>query len=71
MLTKQREKKLDGNYTRILCAVLNKIFGAAPHKITAIRPPTPASYKLSKKNEQDLLRTTGEAKDELISDVLL
>ena len=36
-LTKRLEKKLDGNYTRMLRAILNK-----PHKTPNIRPP--ASY---------------------------
>ena len=41
-LTKRLEKKLDGHYTRMLRAILNKILVATPHKTPTIRPP--ASY---------------------------
>ena len=41
-LTKRLEKKLDGNYTRILWAILNKSWRQHPHK-TPTEPP-PASY---------------------------
>ena len=37
-LTKCLEKKLDGNYTRMLRAILNKYW--RPHKAPAVRPPT-------------------------------
>ena len=40
MLTKRLEKKLDGNYTRMLRAILNKSWAATPHKAPTIRPPT-------------------------------
>ena len=40
MLTKQLEKKLDGNYTRMLQTILNKSRRQHPHKATTIRPPT-------------------------------
>ena len=39
-LTKQPEKKLDGNYIRILRAILNKSWRQHPHKAAAVRPPT-------------------------------
>ena len=39
-LTKQLEKKLDGKYTRMLRAIMNKVLEAAPHKAAAVRPPT-------------------------------
>ena len=39
MLTKQLEKKLDGNYTRMLRAIFKKIQAATPHKAPTIRPP--------------------------------
>ena len=37
-LTKRLEKKLDGNYTRMLRAILN-VLAATPHKAPTIRPP--------------------------------
>ena len=39
-LTKRKEKKLDGNYTRMLRAILNKSCRVAPHKAAAVRSPT-------------------------------
>ena len=41
-LTKRLEKKLDGNYTRILRAVLNKSWRQHPTRHQTVRPP--ASY---------------------------
>ena len=41
-LTKRLEKKLDGNYTRMLRAILNKSRRQQPHKTPTVRPP--ASY---------------------------
>ena len=38
-LTKRLEKKLDGNYTRMLRAILNKSWRTL-HKTPSIRPPT-------------------------------
>ena len=40
-LTKRLEKKLDGNYTRMLRAILNKSLAATPHKTPTVRPPAP------------------------------
>ena len=40
-LTKRLEKKLDGNYTRMLRAILNKSWRQHPHKAPTIRPPAP------------------------------
>ena len=37
--TKRLEKKLDGNYTRMLRAILNKSWRATPIKAPTIRPP--------------------------------
>ena len=37
-LTKRMEKKLDGNYTRMLRVVLNKSWRQHPHKAAAVRP---------------------------------
>ena len=39
-LTKRMEKKVDGNYTRMLRAILNKSWRQHPHKAAAILPPT-------------------------------
>ena len=39
-LTKRLEKKLDGNYTRMLRAILNKSWRQHPTKAPTIRPPT-------------------------------
>ena len=38
-LTKRLEKKLDGNYTRMLRAILNKSWRATLHKVPIIQPP--------------------------------
>ena len=38
-LTKRMEKKLDGNYTRMLRAILNKSWRQHPHKAPTVRPP--------------------------------
>ena len=38
-LTKRLEKKLDGNYTRMLRAILNKSWRQHPNKAPTIRPP--------------------------------
>ena len=60
-LTKRLEKKLDGNYTRMLRAILNKFLAATPHKApnyTAICLP---SWKLSKLDEPDMQDSAGEA----------
>ena len=53
-LTKRLEKKLDGNYTRMLRAILNKSW--RQHK--AHKAP---SRKLSKLDEPDMQDTAGEA----------
>ena len=38
-LTKRMEKKLDGNYTRILLAILNKSWRQNPTRAAAVRSP--------------------------------
>ena len=40
-LTKRLEKKLDGNYTRMLRAILNKSWRQTPNKTPTVRPPAP------------------------------
>ena len=61
MLTKRLKKKLDGNYTKMLRAILNKSWRQHPtrHQLTATYLP---SRKLSKLYEPDTQDTAGEAK---------
>ena len=40
-LTKRLEKKLDGNYTRMLRANPQQVLAATPHKTPTVRPPAP------------------------------
>ena len=53
-LTKRLEKKLDGNYTRMLRAILNKSWRQYPTR-------RQLSKKLSKLDEPDMQDTAGEA----------
>ena len=69
-LTKRLEKKLDGNYTRMLRAILNKSWWQHPtrHQLYGHLPP------ITKTIQVRWTRHTGHcwrSKDELISDVLL
>ena len=69
-LTKRLEKKLDGNYTRILRAVLNKSWRQHPtrHQLYGHFPPITKTIQVRR------TRHAGHcwrSKDELISDVLL
>ena len=69
-LTKQLEKKLDGNYTRILRAILNKSWRQHPtkHKLYCHLPPITKTIQVRR------TRHAGHcwrSRDELISDVLL
>ena len=57
-LTKRMEKKLEGNYTRMLRAILNKSWRQHPTKQQLYDPP---SRKLSKLDESDMQDTAGEA----------
>ena len=57
-LTKRPEKKLDGNYIRMLRAILNKSWRQHPTNYTATCLP---SRKLSKSDEPDTQDTAGEA----------
>ena len=61
-LTKRLEKKLDGNYTRMLRAVLNKSWRQHPtrHQLYGHLPPP--SRKLYKLDEPDMRDTAGEAR---------
>ena len=69
-LTKQLEKKLDGNYTRMLRAILNKSWRQHParHQLYSHLPP------ITKTIQARRTRHAGHcwrSKDEVISDVLL
>ena len=60
-LMKRLEKKLDGNYTRMLRAVLNKSWRQHPtrHQLYGHLPPSRKLYKL---DEPDMRDTAGEAR---------
>ena len=69
-LTKRLEKKLDGNYTRMLRAILNKSWQQQPtrHQLYGYLPPITKNIQVSR------TRNAGHcwrSKDELVSDVLL
>ena len=69
-LTKQLEKKLDGNYTRMLRAILNKSWRQHPtrHQLYGHLPPITKTIQVRR------TRHAGHcwrSRDELISDVLL
>ena len=69
-LTKRLEKKLDGNYTRMLRAILNKSWRQHPtrHQLYGHLPPIPKTIQVRQ------TRHAGHcwrSKDELVSDILL
>ena len=69
-LTKRMEKKLDGNYTKMLRAILNKSWRKHPiwHKLYGHLPPITKTIKVT------WTRHAGHSwrsRDELISDVVL
>ena len=69
-LTKRLEKKLDGNYTRMLRAILNKSWRQHPtrHQLYGHLPPITETIQVRR------TRHAGHcwrSRDELISDVLL
>ena len=69
-LTKRLEKKLDGNYTRMLRAILNKSWRQHPtrHQLYGHLPPITKTIQVGR------TRHAGHcwrSRDELISDVLL
>ena len=69
-LTKRLEKNLDGNYTRMLRAILNKSWRQHPtrHQLYGHLPPISKTFQVRR------TRHAGHcwrSKDELISDVLL
>ena len=57
---KRLEKKLDGNYTRMLRAILNKSWQQHPQD-TNCTANCPLSRKLFKLDEPDMQDTAGEA----------
>ena len=59
-LTKRLEK-LDGNYTRMLWAILNKSWRQHPEQGTNYTATCLQSRKLSKLDEPDMQDTAGEA----------
>ena len=69
-LTKQLKKKLDGNYTRILRAILNKSWRqhATRHQLYGHLPPIAKNIQVRRSNYAALC---WRCKAELISDVLL
>ena len=69
-LTKRMEKKLDGNYTRILRAVLNKSWRqhTAKEQLYGYLPPITKIIKVRRTRHAEHCWRIGE---ELISDVLL
>ena len=69
-LTKRLEKKLDGNYTRMLRAILNKSWRQHParHQLYSHLPPITKTIQVRRTRHA---RHSWRSKDELISDVLL
>ena len=69
-LTKCMEKKLDGNYTRMLRAILNKAWRQHPTKqhLYGHLPPITKTIKVRRTRH---VRHCCRSRDELISDVLL
>ena len=69
-LTKRLEKKLDGNYTRMLRAILNKSWRQHPTR-HQLYGHLPLSRKLFQLDEPDMQGHCWRSRDELIRDVLL
>ena len=69
-LTKRMEKKLDGNYTRMLRAILNKSWRQRPKKqqLYGHLPPITKTIKIRRNRHA---RHCWRNWDELVSDVLL
>ena len=70
MLTKRLEKKLDGNYTRMLRAILNKSWRQHPtkHQLYGHLPPITKTIQVRRTR---LAGQCWRSRDKLISDVLL
>ena len=69
-LTKRLEKKLDGNYTRMLRAILNKSWWQHPTRHQLYGHPPPITKTIQVRRTRHAGHCWG-SKDELISDVLL
>ena len=69
-LNKRLKKKLDGNYTRVLRAILNKSWRQHPtrHQLFGHLPPTTKTIQVRRTRHAE---HCWRSKDELISDVLL
>ena len=69
-LTKRLEKKLDGNYTRMLRAILNKSWRQHPtrHQLYGHLPPITKTIQVRRTRHAG---QSWRSRDELISDVLL
>ena len=69
-LTKRLEKKLDGNYTRMLRAILNKSWRQHPtrHKLYSHLPPIMKTIQVKQTTHAG---HCWRSRDELMSDVLL
>ena len=69
-LTKRLEKKLDGNYTRMLRAILNKSWRQHPtrHQLYGHLPPITKTIQVTRNRHAG---HCWRSRDELISDVLL
>ena len=69
-LTKRLEKKLDGNYTRMLRVILNKSWWQHPtrHQLYSHLPPITKIIQVRRTRHAG---HCGRSRDELISDVLL
>ena len=69
-LTKRMEKKIDGNYTRMLRAILNKSWRQQPTKqqLYGHQPPITKTIKVRRTKHAG---HCWRSRDELISDVLL
>ena len=69
-LTKRMEKKLDGNYTRMLWAILNKSWRQHPTKqqLYGHLPPVMKTIKVRRTRHTE---HWWRSRDELVSDVLL
>ena len=70
MLTKRLEKKLDGNYTRMLRAILNKSWRQHPtkHQLYSHLPPITKTIQVRQTRHA---RHCWRSRDQLISDLLL
>ena len=69
-LTKRPEKKLDGNYTRMLRAILNKSWWQHPTKHQLYGHPPPITKTIQVRRTRHAVHCW-RSKEELISDVLL